>query len=82
MDQDIKLVFDAKKYPTLISFATQALNEKDSNKRYSTYLKVFQEMTKAYNQTKDPKQKQVMVELRNYSAINPAYKESDWVMPI
>jgi hypothetical protein len=81
LEKDITAIFTSPKYKLIVADVKQSGKETDEDKRYSLLVKAYQEMLQAYNETKDPKFKLAIQELRNYAVLYPQFKAAEMILP-
>lgn len=81
LEKQIKTNFSAPEYKDIIDYTNLSLAEKDINKKYQDYVKVFGKVSLAYQRTKNPEFLAILMELRKYLIAYPDYKEGDVVIP-
>lgn len=81
LENDATKTFTSAQNQAVNQYINLAGNEPNINRRYSYYVKAFEEMKKAYLQDKQLSYKIVMLQLKDYSDAFPIYKETDFVLP-
>lgn len=78
----LKLNFSSSKYYEDINvYMNQAEKAKTTELTYQNYVKAFSFASKAYSQSKDPKQRVALLDFQDFLKAFPFFKEADAVVP-
>lgn len=80
LNNELKTTFSTN-YPDIISDTEAVSSESDPAKQYQQYILVFNKMAKAYQETKNPKIRFSMIQLKSYLRGLPQYNEAELVIP-
>lgn len=81
LSNEIKLTFSSSKYQDIINLTDLASSEKDPDKQYQAYKQVFDKIVKAYQESKDPKFRFALIQLKSYMRALPSYNENELKIP-
>lgn len=82
LQQSINKTFGvSNKYASIITLFNTAYTEKDLNKKYELYKILFNKISQAYQEKKDPQFLLMLYKLRDYMKNFPKFNQDDFVIP-